>query len=205
MAVEGSKVGSPTVQSLVLEYLAKTEKKPYVGMVHRLDRVTTGVLLVAKKKSTLKLLSEYFRERQIQKTYLAISDHAPAIPEELLTHHLVQNKELRKALLFDQPQTKSKECRLRYQHIASSDMGYYLFKIALLTGKYHQIRAQLAAINCPIIGDEKYGSKAAYYKREVGLHAWQLQFIDPATQVPIHLTASPPTNPFWRDFKENLL
>lgn len=202
MAVEGSKIGSPTVQSLTYDYLAKTEKKPYVGIIHRLDRVTTGMLLVAKKKSALKLFNEIFRIRQIQKTYLALSDCQPLIPEATLRHYLFQDKELRKAILFDQEKAKTKECRLHYSHVANSDMGYTLFKVALLTGKYHQIRAQLSSIECPIIGDEKYGSKAVYYNQSIGLHAWQLQFVDPITKEAISLKAMPPTDPFWEDFKK---
>ena len=93
MAVEGSKVGSPTVQSIVFDYLAAKEKKPYVGIVHRLDRVTTGVLLVAKKKSVLKALNELFRVRTIQKTYFALSDHQPSLQENTLEHHLFQDRE----------------------------------------------------------------------------------------------------------------
>ena len=201
MAVEGAKVGSPTIQSIVHNYLSETVKKPYVGIVHRLDRVTSGVVLVAKKKSALIALNEIFRERQIEKTYLAISDSAPDKPHALLSHHLLQDREKRMAILLDTPQTGTKECRLRYEYIKNSDMGYHLFKVALLTGKYHQIRAQLANINCPIVGDEKYGSKAAYYKRAVALHAWQLKFVDPMTKLPISLKASPPDNPFWNDFK----
>lgn len=202
MAVEGSKVGSPTVQSLIFNYLSQKEKKPYTGMVHRLDRVTTGVLLIAKKKSILKELNEQFRVRQVQKTYLALSDQAPTQEQLSLTHHLFQDKEKRKAILFNQPTKNTKECRLEYQYVAKSDMGYHLFQVNLLTGKYHQIRAQLSSINCPIVGDEKYDSKAAYYKGEVALHAWQLQFEDPIEKKAIKVTAHPPNNPFWNDFKE---
>lgn len=203
MAVEGSKVGSPTVQSLIFNYLSSKEKKPYTGMVHRLDRVTTGVLLIAKKKSILKELNEQFRVRQVQKTYLALSDKSPLQPQARLVHHLTQDRTQRKAILFDEPKTGSKECRLEYQYLDSSDMGYHLLKINLLTGKYHQIRAQLSSINCPIVGDEKYGSKAAYYKGEVALHAWQLQFEDPVDKRIIKVKATPPDNPFWNDFKSN--
>jgi len=202
MAVEGSKVGSPTVQSLIFNYLSQKEKKPYTGMVHRLDRVTTGVLLIAKKKSILKELNELFRIRQIQKTYLALSDQAPKQEKSILVHHLLQDRDKRKAILFDHPKAGTKECRLEYQHLAHSDMGYHLFQVNLLTGKYHQIRAQLSNINCPIVGDEKYDSKAAYYKGEVALHAWQLQFEDPIEKKVVKITAPPPNNPFWNDFKD---
>ena len=111
-------------------------------------------------------------------------------------------RDRRKAILFNQAQEKTKICRLQYEHIASSDMGYHLFQVALLTGKYHQIRAQLSSIDCPIIGDEKYGSQAAYYDKAIGLHAWQLQFVDPITQADVSLLATPPTDPFWNDFKK---
>ena len=204
MAVEGSKGGSPTVQSTIYDYLAEKHKKPFVGMVHRLDRVTSGVILIAKKKSVLRLLNEIFRERQIQKTYLALSDSAPIVPNALLEHHLLKDTEQRKAILFDTPQAKTKECRLRYEYLQQSDKDYHLMKIELLTGKYHQIRAQLASIGCPIVGDEKYGSTTAYSKRAITLHAWQLQFTDPTTKTNILIKAPPPINPFWNDFKEIL-
>ncbi len=204
MAVEGSKGGSPTVQSTIYDYLAEKHKKPFVGMVHRLDRVTSGVILIAKKKSVLRLLNEIFRERQIQKTYIALSDSAPIIPKALLEHHLLKDTEQRKAILFDTPQAKTKECRLRYEYLQRSSKDYHLIKIELLTGKYHQIRAQLASIGCPIVGDEKYGSTIAYSKRAITLHAWQLQFTDPTTKTNILIKAPPPINPFWNDFKEIL-
>ena len=143
-------------RSLIFNYLNQKEKKPYTGMVHRLDRVTTGVLLIAKKKSILKELNEQFRVRQVKKTYLALSDQAPNQKEALLTHHLSQDRAQRKAILYDQPKADTKACRLEYQHLTNSDMGYHLFQVNLLTGKYHQIRAQLSSINCPIVGDEKY-------------------------------------------------
>jgi len=117
----------------------------------------------------------------------------------------LQDRELKKAIVRNPDYPKARKCRLNYQQVDSSDMGYHLFMVDLLTGRYHQIRAQLADIGCPIVGDEKYGSVAAYYQREVALHAWRLQFEDPITKEPIRVNAPPPTNPFWRDFKNNWL
>ena len=162
MVVEGTKAGSPTIQSFLYDYLHQTEKKPYVGTVHRLDRVTTGVVLLAKKKSALKLINEQFQKGIIKKSYLALSDKAPDQKEDLLTHYLFQDRELKKAIVTKATYPKTRECKLKYQHIANSDMGYHLFQVDLLTGRYHQIRAQLADIHCPIVGDEKYGSCLLY-------------------------------------------
>ena len=201
MVVEGAKTGSPTVQSIIYEHLYQSQKKPYVGIVHRLDRVTTGVLLVAKKKSVLKLLNEQFQKRQIKKTYLALSDQQPSKRSDFLTHHLAQDRLTKKAIVHQQATPSTKECKLIYDYLERSDMGYHLFKVQLLTGRYHQIRAQLADIHCPIVGDEKYGSKAAYYQREVALHAWELQFEDPIEKSRVCLQATPPNNPFWNDFE----
>ncbi len=205
MVVEGAKSGSPTVQSFIADHLQQTEKKPYVGIVHRLDRVTTGLVLLAKKKGALKLINEQFQKGVIKKSYLALSDKEPEQKEALLTHYLSQERDLKKTIVRDANYPKAKKCRLKYQQLASSDMGYHLFKVDLLTGRYHQIRAQLADIHCPIVGDEKYGSVAAYYHREIALHAWQLQFEDPIEKVPVLVSATPPVNPFWNDFKNILV
>lgn len=176
--VEHSKHGFPSVQDTVFEYLSKNEKRPFVGIIHRLDRPTSGVLLLAKKKNALKLFNEQFRLRKIRKSYLAIVENPPPNASGKLQHWLKKDSKNHKALIFQQPEKEAIECLLTYRLLEKNDRGY-LLEILPKTGKYHQIRAQLSAIGCPIIGDEKYGATTNFHENAVALHAWKLKGKDP--------------------------
>jgi 23S rRNA pseudouridine1911/1915/1917 synthase len=153
-----------SVESQVQKHLAKTSKKPYLGIVHRLDRVTSGALILAKKKSALKNLNEQFRLKKIQKTYLSIVGNEPPNEKAILKNWLKKDLKNKKAILFSDLQKGAFECSLSYEKIASNSVGH-LLKIKPKTGKFHQIRAQLSNIGCPIIGDEKYGSKIFFSEK----------------------------------------
>ena len=188
LIVESSPFEKPTIESLVFEYLSQQYRNPYVGIVHRLDRVTSGILLIAKKRSALRHLNEQFRNRTIQKTYLAIVNSKPESAESLLTHWLIKDQKNKKALISDQSVQKAARVELTYHLLKAIEAGY-LLKIIPKTGKFHQIRAQLSAIGCPIIGDEKYGSSIPYRHQAIALHAYSLQFVDPKTKEPNFLKA----------------
>lgn len=213
-----------TVESLVEEYLAtgkrtpyaikphqgnsrkavvkkpfKSKKAPFIGIVHRLDRVTSGALVLAKKKSSLKKLNDQWSSRRIRKTYLAIVEKP--MPREVgtLRHYLVKNQKAKRADIFDKEVKNSQQCTLSYEVLKTGSNGQ-LVKIELQTGRFHQIRAQLAHVGSPIIGDEKYGATKKHLPLAICLHAWQLSFKDPSTNDEVLCNAELPRTRFWQDF-----
>ena len=146
--------------------------------VHRIDRSVSGVLLIACKQSVLKLLNLALAERKITKTYLALVDTKPPKDSDTLKHWLAKDDTAMKAIVKDQKFQLSSEAILEYQ-IREKLQGKYLLEINLLTGKYHQIRAQLAHIGCPVVGDLKYGSKTPLKNQTIALHAWRIGFKHP--------------------------
>ena len=185
-----------TVENQVLDHLLKNKPKPYIGVIHRLDRVTSGVLIFAKKKSILVEFNDLFSSRNVQKTYLAIVRNKPSKNKGNLVNFLVKNNLEKRA---DIVQTKSKnslQCMLSYQVIDENDFGY-LLEIKPKTGRFHQIRAQLANIKLPIIGDEKYGSDQDYLPLSVCLHAWKLTYQVSGSNEFKTFEAPLPKNAFW--------
>lgn len=168
----------PSVEDWAKSYVAKQEKQPFIGIVHRLDRAVSGVLLIAKRKAALQNLHEQFRERQVQKTYLALVEKMPPNKNGTLTHWLRKDVQIKKAHIFDKPTENAQECRLTYRVVEKKSIGI-LLEIDLHTGKFHQIRAQLAHIGCPIIGDVKYGVAIPYQSDAIALHAWRVHFKEP--------------------------
>lgn len=186
-----------TVENQVFEHLLKNKSKPFVGIIHRLDRVTSGVLIMAKKKSVLIAFNSLFSERKVQKTYLALVKQKPLKNKGKLHHFLIKNNIEKRAEI---EVTKSKEalsCSLSYAIIAENQYGY-LLEVKPRTGRFHQIRAQLSHIGSPIIGDEKYGSKIPYKSLSVCLHAWKLTYTDAETKVNVTFEAPLPKNEFWK-------
>ena len=185
-----------TVENQVFDHLLKNKPKPYIGVIHRLDRVTSGVLIFAKKKSILVEFNDLFSSRNVQKTYLAIVRNKPSKNKGNLVNFLVKNNLEKRA---DIVQTKSKnylQCMLSYQVIDENDFGY-LLEIKPTTGRFHQIRAQLANIKLPIIGDEKYGSDQDYLPLSVCLHAWKLTYQVSGSNEFKTFEAPLPKNAFW--------
>ncbi|MBK7872969.1 MAG: RluA family pseudouridine synthase [Saprospiraceae bacterium] len=168
----------PSVEDWAKSYIAKQEKQPFVGIVHRLDRAVSGVLMIAKRKAALQNLHEQFRERQVQKTYLTLVEKMPPDENGMLTHWLRKDLPSIKAFIFDKPTENTQECRLSYRVVEKKSIGI-LMEIDLHTGKFHQIRAQLAHIGCPILGDIKYGSTVSYQPDAIALHAWRLRVAEP--------------------------
>lgn len=203
LSVERSPYLEETIESLVFDYLSKSYRNPYVGIIHRLDRVTTGVLLFAKRKSTLRKINEQFRERKIQKTYLAIVEKMPPKPKDKLVNFLWKDREHKKGMVSETKIKGSVECTLSYELLGQNEHGY-LLKVTPITGKFHQIRVQLAHIGCPILGDEKYGVTKPHSPNSVALHAWQLSLTDPSTEKPITIIAPLQENIWWNGFEELL-
>lgn len=203
LSVERSPYGESTIESLVFDHISQSYKNPYVGIIHRLDRVTTGVLLFAKRKSTLRKINEQFRNREVKKTYLAIVEKAPIKKKDTLVNFLWKDREHRKGRVSPTKIKGSVECRLSYEVIGQNEFGH-LLKVQPVTGKYHQIRVQLSHIGCPILGDAKYGATQNDSPNSVALHAWQLSLINPTTELPITLIAPLQENPWWESFEELL-
>lgn len=165
---------------------------PFLGIVHRLDRVTSGILVMAKKKSALKNLNEQFRTRQVDKIYLAIVNQLPPNRSGHLNNYLKKDTRLKQAIIYQQPEAGTFPVSLDYKVLDTNYQGEYLLQIQPHTGKYHQIRAQLASIGCPIKGDNLYGSAHPYQPNCIALHAHSLTFIDPQTSEQQTLVATPP-------------
>ena len=182
----------PSVESIVYEYLQRQRPKPFLGVVHRLDRVTLGVLLMAQKKSALKELNRQFAERQIKKIYLAVVEQAPPASEGKLEHWLFKDQPNKRAVVFEQQRKDTVFCSLSYR-----TLGEGLLEIRPDTGKFHQIRAQLAAIGCPIVGDGAYGAQTSYQPNAIMLHAWKLGFKDPQNGEAVLLEAPLPEDEQW--------
>lgn len=204
LSVERSPYGEPTIESLVFDHISNAYKNPYVGIIHRLDRVTTGVLLFAKRKSTLRKINEQFRNRTIKKTYLAIVENAPTKSKATLTNFLWKDREQRKGMVSATKVKGSKACILSYEVLGQNEFGY-LLKVQPVTGKFHQIRVQLSHIGCPILGDEKYGATKNYSPNSVALHAWKLTLTNPTTETPITVVAPLQENEWWQGFEEIVL
>lgn len=185
-----------TVEDQVFKHLLKNSTKPYIGVVHRLDRVTSGILIFAKKKSVLVEFNNLFSSRNVQKTYLAIVTKKPPKNKGNLINLLIKNNLEKRADIVQSKSKDAQECRLSYQVIDQNDFGY-LLEIKPTTGRFHQIRAQLSNIGLPIIGDEKYGSDKAYYPLSICLHAWKLTYQISGSKECNTFEAPLPNNAFW--------
>ncbi|MBS1686037.1 MAG: RluA family pseudouridine synthase [Bacteroidetes bacterium] len=196
---EPDTAGHDNVADLLLRQLGPLRGNNILRNVHRLDRAVSGTLLLARKASVLKLLTAQFAARQITKKYQAIVSAAPPQRSAELRHWLVKDNSLHKAIIYDKPGKSADEVVLRYDTLKQSG-GKTLIEIALITGKYHQIRAQLAHIGCPIIGDEKYGSAEKYRPNAITLHACSLEFLHPIDRVSVSVQAPTPADPLWDMF-----
>jgi 23S rRNA pseudouridine1911/1915/1917 synthase len=166
----------PSAESLVTEYLSRQYRNPFVGIVHRIDRPTSGLLIFAKKKGMLKQLNQIFSDRQVSKTYLAKVDNLSLPAKGKLEHWLYTDRANRKAIVYNHKKNGARLCQLEYE-VLSEDVSssQSLLEVKPLTGRYHQIRAQFAAIGSPIIGDAHYGSSLDYQPNCIMLHAWKLE------------------------------
>ena len=185
-----------TVEVQVYNHFLKSKCKPFLGVIHRLDRVTSGVLIFSKKKRVLVEFNELFSKRKVQKTYYAIVKNNPPKNKETLINFLVKNTLKKRADIVPSKSKGSLECNLSYELIGKNDVGY-LLAIKPKTGRFHQIRAQLAHIGLPIIGDKKYGSDQEYLPLSICLHAKELSYQDSGFKEVKTFEAPLPKNDFW--------
>jgi 23S rRNA pseudouridine1911/1915/1917 synthase len=191
LIVERNPFEEDTIETRVWDYLSASSRKPFLGIVHRLDRVTSGVLVLAKKKAALKHLNRQFQERSIQKTYLAVTTNLPFPESSPAKHWLLKDQKDKRAVIYPQPNQKAVEVSLSYSLLQKSG-DYYWLEVEPHTGKFHQIRAQLAFMGAPIVGDEKYGSERKFAPKAIALHASRLKVIDPLEEKEVILEAPVP-------------
>ena len=197
--VQGDKTGDKPLSDVVKKYLKEKYNKPgdvFLGVVHRLDRPTTGIVVFARTSKALARMNELFSSRETQKTYWAIVKNRPPQESGKLIHFLKRNEKNNTSKAHPKEVPESKMASLDYKIIAELQ-NYFALEIALHTGRHHQIRAQLSAIGSPIKGDLKYGFDRSNPDGGIHLHARRLEFIHPVTKQPVAIVAAVPNDPVW--------
>ncbi|HLV15563.1 MAG TPA: RluA family pseudouridine synthase [Xanthomarina sp.] len=197
--VQGDKTGDKPLSEVVKEYIKDKYNKPgnvYLGVVHRLDRPTSGVVMFAKTSKALPRLNKMFVNKETQKTYWALVKQEPPKNQDTLIHWLRKNPKNNKSTAYPNEVPEGKKAILHYQVIKKLD-NYFLIEVALETGRHHQIRVQLASIGCPIKGDLKYGFDRSNKDASISLHARNLHFTHPVSNETINVTAPLPKDPIW--------
>lgn len=203
--VQGDKTGDTPMADEIKEYLKEKFNKPgnvFCGVVHRLDRPTTGAVVFARTTKGLSRLSEQFRNGIPKKVYWAIVEQMPKEKTGRLEHYLQKNEKQNKSYAFIKEVAGSKKAILEYKWLASSDK-YHLLEIQLETGRHHQIRTQLGEIGCIIKGDLKYGAKRSNPDGSICLHARSLSFEHPTSNELISVVAPVPDDSLWKFFEKS--
>jgi len=202
--VQGDKTGDIPLTELVKDYIKQKYNKPgnvFIGLVHRIDRPTSGVLVLARTSKALTRLNKMFQTRDVKKIYWAIVDKRPPKHEDTINHYLKKNEKQNKSYAYNKEVAGSKLASLTYKLINSSDR-FHLLEIELHTGRHHQIRAQLAHIGCKIRGDLKYGFPRSNKDGGISLHARKINFIHPIKNEPIEIIAPLPKDNLWSYFNK---
>lgn len=202
--VQGDKTGDIPLPEMIKAYLKERDNKPgnvFCGVIHRLDRPVSGVVLFAKTSKALSRMNDSVKSREFQKTYWALCKEAPLHTEGHLTDWLLRNEKSNKSFVVKEGTKGAKMAQMDYRLIGVSGGGYHLIEINLHTGRHHQIRAQLANIGCHIKGDLKYGAERSNPDGGISLHARSISFIHPVRKEPLTITAPPPDEAIWREFK----
>lgn len=187
--VQGDKTGDKPLSEMVKEYLKVKYNKPgnvFCGVVHRIDRPVSGLVIFARTSKALERLNKMLREGEIHKTYRAIVEGHPEKPEALLENYLVSDGRINKTYVTDSRNPDAKLSRLEYRTVERGDR-YTLLEVNLLTGRKHQIRAQLSAIGHPIKGDLKYGARRSNRDGGISLQAYRIHFTHPVSKQPIDI------------------
>ncbi|SDE51807.1 RluA family pseudouridine synthase [Riemerella columbipharyngis] len=194
--VQGDKTGDESLIDLIKNFIKERDHKPgnvFLGLVHRIDRPTSGLVIYAKTSKALSRLTQMVKNREIKKTYWAIVPKEIIPKEQKLVHYLKKNEKNNKAIVYPKPTDGAKQAILSYRIIKILD-HYQLLEVLLETGRHHQIRAQLAKIGIPIKGDLKYNAPRSNLDGGISLHARALEFIHPVTKEPLTITAAVPKN-----------
>lgn len=205
--VQGDNTGDTPLSETVKTYIKQKYNKPgevFLGVTHRLDRPTSGVVLFARTSKALTRLNEMFKSHeQIKKTYWAIVQGCPKVPEARLENWLVRNEAQNKSYIAKPGAKEAKQAILSYKTLVKGE-HYTLLEVNLETGRHHQIRCQLATIGCPIKGDLKYGAKRSNPDGGICLHARKIEFIHPVKKENICITAPVPDDALWRALTQDI-
>jgi len=203
--VQGDKTGDDSLLELIKDFIKKRDAKPgnvFLGLVHRIDRPTSGLVIYAKTSKALSRLTQMVKNREVKKNYWAVVAKDMIPKTQRLVHYLQKNEKNNKAIVFPKATEGAKEAILTYHVIKTLD-NYLLLEIDLETGRHHQIRAQLSKTGVPIKGDLKYGSPRSNPDGGIHLHARKLEFIHPVTKENIEIVAPVPKNDaIWKACEE---
>ena len=200
--VQGDKTGDTPLSDLAKAYVKEKYQKPgevFMGVIHRIDRPVSGLVLMARTSKALERMNEQFKNRAIEKKYLAVVRNRPPANAGNLVHWLIKNPETNVTKAYEKEVPNSMRSELNYKLIGELD-GFYLLDVNPITGRPHQIRVQLASMNCPIVGDNKYGYPRGNKDKSICLHAHQDKFMHPVKKEEMQLFAALPLDPFWQKF-----
>ncbi|KGF17212.1 pseudouridine synthase [Prevotella sp. S7-1-8] len=204
--VQGDKTGDTPLSETVKAYIKDKCHKPgavFLGVVHRLDRPVSGLVIFARTSKALARLNDMFRRGDIHKTYWAITQNAPPVEQDTLTGWLRRNERQNKSYVYDKEVSNSKKVILNYQLKSRSDR-YCLIEVELLTGRHHQIRAQLSHMGCPIKGDLKYGARRSNPDGSISLLSCKVEFVHPVSKKNIILNSPIPDDKLWRELTKDI-
>jgi len=203
---QGDKTGDEPLPEKVKRWIKQKYNKPgnvFCGVIHRIDRPTSGLIMLAKTSKGLARMNAMFQKKAIQKTYWAIVETAPAAESGTLINHLKKNEKRNKSGVVNETTEGAKRAELDYKVIAKSDR-YTLLEIDPRTGRHHQIRTQLSHIGCIIKGDLKYGAKRSNKDGSISLHARAVSFEHPIKNEPVKITAPVPNDNLWKWFEKEI-
>lgn len=201
--VQGDETGDRPLSELVKDYLREKYRKPgnvFTGVVHRIDRPVSGVVVLAKTSKALSRMNALFRENKVKKVYWALVSRRPPSERGTLVHWLVKDETRNVTKAFAKETGQGLRAELSYE-LAGYAQDLFLLRVYPLTGRSHQIRAQLAAMQCPIVGDLKYGAQQAMADKSICLHARHLTFEHPVLKMPFTVSAPAPTHSYWHPFQ----
>lgn len=202
--VQGDKTGDTPLSDIVKDYIKEKYQKPgnvFLGVVHRLDRPVSGLVVFARTSKALSRLNDMFRTGDVHKTYWAITKEQPAELEGRLEHWLVRNEKQNKSYAYTREKPGAKKAILEYKVVGRTD-NYNLLEVRLLTGRHHQIRCQLAAMGCPIKGDLKYGARRSNTDGSISLLSRRVQFVHPVSKQLIDIVSPVPDDNLWQDISK---
>ena len=204
--VQSDTEGTLGLEAYIKEYIKIRDEKPgevFLGVVRRIDRPVSGVVLFAKTSKALVRLNEMVRSRNIDKRYWAITEEAPEELEGTLVHYISRDGKTNKASAYNSQKGDAKRAELRYKLLGGSK-NYKLLEVELITGRHHQIRCQLSKVGCPIKGDLKYGAKRSNAGGGISLHSRSVEFLHPVRKEPIKIVAPVPEgDALWQFFEES--
>jgi 23S rRNA pseudouridine1911/1915/1917 synthase len=202
--IQGDKTGDMPLSDYLKEYIHERDKKPgnvFLGVVHRLDRPVSGVVIFSKTSKALSRMNAILKSGEVHKTYWAVVKNTPPEKKGHLISYLRRDEQKNKSFAYDKPVVHSQKAELTYEIIGESD-HFFLLEVQLLTGRHHQIRAQLAQLGCPIKGDLKYGFGRSNPDGSIHLHARSVRFSHPVKKETVTITADPPMEKLWDHFLE---